>query len=113
MMFLKGLLKQIASQLQAKTGWQVKIFVDTAPLMEKAAFGQSTGRAGLARQTYQSGFLRGIWLMAVFGVYSDQWPSGRGYAGWWLWQPAGPSGYLPYRCVSCPLQAGCQALSLI
>ena len=32
---LKGRLKQIASRLAARTGWQVKVFVDTAPLMEK------------------------------------------------------------------------------
>ena len=32
---LKGRLKQIASRLHARTAWQVKVFVDTAPLMEK------------------------------------------------------------------------------
>ena len=32
---IKGQLKQLAGQLAAKTGWQVKVFVDTAPLMEK------------------------------------------------------------------------------
>lgn len=32
---LKGRLKQIASRLSVRTGWQVKVFVDTAPLMEK------------------------------------------------------------------------------
>lgn len=38
---LKGRLKQIASQLAAKSGWQVKVFVDTAPLMEKPLAAQA------------------------------------------------------------------------
>ena len=32
---IKGRLKQLAGQLASRTGWQVKVFVDTAPLMEK------------------------------------------------------------------------------
>lgn len=38
---LKGRLKQIASRLAARTGWQVKVFVDTAPLMEKPLAAQA------------------------------------------------------------------------
>ena len=38
---LKGRLKQIASGLHSRTGWGVKIFVDTAPLMEKPLAAQS------------------------------------------------------------------------
>ena len=38
---LKGRLKQIAGRLVARTGWQVKIFVDTAPLMEKPLAAQA------------------------------------------------------------------------
>ena len=39
---IKGKLKQLAGRLAAKTGWQVRVFVDTAPLMEKP-LGQSAG----------------------------------------------------------------------
>ena len=38
---LKGRLKQIASQLASRSGWQVKVFVDTAPLMEKPLAAQA------------------------------------------------------------------------
>ena len=58
---LKGRLKQIASQLQAKTGWQVKIFVDTAPLMEKPLAAQ----AGLGWQGKHTNLVSreyGSWL---------------------------------------------------
>jgi len=58
---LKGRLKQIASQLHAKTGWQVKIFVDTAPLMEKPLAAQ----AGLGWQGKHTNLVSreyGSWL---------------------------------------------------
>ena len=32
---IKGRLKQLAGQMASRSGWQVKVFVDTAPLMEK------------------------------------------------------------------------------
>lgn len=38
---LKGRLKQIASQLASKSSWGVKVFVDTAPLMEKPLAAQA------------------------------------------------------------------------
>lgn len=38
---LKGRLKQIATALHNRTNWQVKVFVDTAPLMEKPLAAQS------------------------------------------------------------------------
>ena len=58
---LKGRLKQIASQLHAKSGWQVKIFVDTAPLMEKPL----AARAGLGWQGKHTNLVSrefGSWL---------------------------------------------------
>ena len=42
---LKGKLKQLASQFSAKTGNAVKVFVDTAPLMEKP-LAQQAGLGG-------------------------------------------------------------------
>jgi epoxyqueuosine reductase len=58
---LKGRLKQIASQLHTKSGWQVKIFVDTAPLMEKPL----AARAGLGWQGKHTNLVSrefGSWL---------------------------------------------------
>jgi len=58
---LKGRLKQIASQLYARSGWQVKIFVDTAPLMEKPLAAQ----AGLGWQGKHTNLVSreyGSWL---------------------------------------------------
>jgi len=58
---LKGRLKQIAGQLQARTKWQVKVFVDTAPLLEKPLAGQ----AGLGWQGKHTNLVSrdyGSWL---------------------------------------------------
>ena len=58
---LKGQLKQLAGQLVAKTGWQVKVFVDTAPLMEKPVAAQ----AGLGWQGKHTNLVSseyGSWL---------------------------------------------------
>ncbi len=58
---LKGRLKQIAAQLHAQSGWQVKIFVDTAPLMEKPL----AARAGLGWQGKHTNLVSrefGSWL---------------------------------------------------
>ena len=58
---LKGRLKQLAGQLAARTGWQVKIFVDTAPLMEKPL----AARAGLGWQGKHTNLVSrqyGSWL---------------------------------------------------
>ena len=48
---LKGKLKQLAGQFSAKTGNAVKVFVDTAPLMEKPL---PSGGPWVAGQTYKS-----------------------------------------------------------
>ena len=58
---LKGRLKQLAGQLAARTGWQVKVFVDTAPLMEKPL----AARAGLGWQGKHTNLVSrdyGSWL---------------------------------------------------
>jgi len=58
---LKGRLKQIAAQLASRTGWQVKIFVDTAPLMEKPL----AAKAGLGWQGKHTNLVSrsyGSWL---------------------------------------------------
>ena len=58
---LKGKLKQLASQFSAKTGNAVKVFVDTAPLMEKPL----AQRAGLGWQGKHTNLVSrqaGSWL---------------------------------------------------
>ena len=58
---IKGQLKQLAGQLAAKTGWQVKVFVDTAPLMEKPLAAQAgLGWQGKHTNLVSSDF--GSWL---------------------------------------------------
>ena len=58
---LKGRLKQLAGRLASRTGWQVKVFVDTAPLMEKPL----AARAGLGWQGKHTNLVSrdyGSWL---------------------------------------------------
>ena len=58
---LKGRLKQLAGRLAARTGWQVRVFVDTAPLMEKPL----AARAGLGWQGKHTNLVSrryGSWL---------------------------------------------------
>ncbi|KQW86756.1 tRNA epoxyqueuosine(34) reductase QueG [Brevundimonas sp. Root1279] len=58
---IKGRLKTLAGQIAAKTGEQVKVFVDTAPLMEKPL----AQRAGVGWQGKHTNLLsrtRGSWL---------------------------------------------------
>ena len=58
---IKGQLKQLAGQLAAKTGCQVKVFVDTAPLMEKPLAAQAgMGWQGKHTNLVSSEF--GSWL---------------------------------------------------
>ena len=64
---LKGQLKQLAGQLVAKTGWQVKVFVDTAPLMEKplamqAGLGWQGKHTNLVAKDFGSWFFLGTIL---------------------------------------------------
>ena len=58
---IKGRLKQLAGQVAARTGSEVKVFVDTAPLMEKPL----AQRAGLGWQGKHTNLLsrdHGNWL---------------------------------------------------
>lgn len=58
---VKGRLKQLAGRLAAKSGWQVKVFVDTAPLMEKP-LGQSAGIGWQGKHTNLVSREHGSWL---------------------------------------------------
>ncbi|WP_438996593.1 tRNA epoxyqueuosine(34) reductase QueG [Candidatus Puniceispirillum sp.] len=58
---IKGKLKQLAGRLAAKSGWQVKVFVDTAPLMEKP-LGQTAGIGWQGKHTNLVSQTHGSWL---------------------------------------------------
>lgn len=58
---IKGKLKQLAGRLAVKSGWQVKVFVDTAPLMEKP-LGQSAGIGWQGKHTNLVSRTHGSWL---------------------------------------------------
>ena len=58
---LKGKLKQLASQFGAKTGNLVKVFVDTAPLMEKP-LAQQAGLGWQGKHTNLVSRRAGSWL---------------------------------------------------
>lgn len=58
---LKGKLKQLASQFSAKTGNAVRVFVDTAPLMEKP-LAQQAGLGWQGKHTNLVSRQAGSWL---------------------------------------------------
>ena len=58
---LKGKLKQLAGQFSAKTGYVVKVFVDTAPLMEKP-LAQQAGLGWQGKHTNLVSRQAGSWL---------------------------------------------------
>ncbi|MGI9410314.1 MAG: tRNA epoxyqueuosine(34) reductase QueG [Hyphomicrobiaceae bacterium] len=58
---VKGRLKQIASRFAARTGAEVKVFVDTAPLMEKP-LAQAAGLGWIGKHTNLVSRERGSWL---------------------------------------------------
>ena len=58
---LKGRLKQIASRLSVRTGWEVKVFVDTAPLMEKP-LAAAAGIGWQGKHTNLVSYDYGSWL---------------------------------------------------
>ncbi len=58
---LKGKLKQLASQFSSKTGNAVKVFVDTAPLMEKP-LAQQAGLGWQGKHTNLVSRQAGSWL---------------------------------------------------
>ena len=65
---IKGKLKELAGLLAQRSGAEVKVFVDTAPLMEKP-LGRGGG-TGLAGQAYRAGE-PGLRLVAVPGGHPD------------------------------------------
>ncbi|GGH08086.1 epoxyqueuosine reductase [Alsobacter metallidurans] len=64
---LKGRLKQIASRLKAKSGGEVKVFVDTAPVMEKP-LAQAAGVGWQGKHSVLVSRQHGSWLFlgAIF-----------------------------------------------
>jgi epoxyqueuosine reductase len=58
---IKGRLKQLAGQLAARTGADVKVFVDTAPLMEKPLAAQA-GAGWQGKHTNLVSRANGSWL---------------------------------------------------
>ena len=77
---IKGRLKTLARWLaEAKFGGEVKVFVDTAPLMEKPLAERAGPR--LAGQAHQPGQSRELRLLAVPGLDPDR---------RWSWSPTRP-----------------------
>lgn len=69
---LKGRLKQIAGRIAAREGVEVKVFVDTAPLMEKPL----AARAGLGWQGKHTNLVSrdyGSWLFLGVILTSAEW----------------------------------------
>ena len=67
---IKGKLKQVASRLAAREGTEVKVFVDTAPLMEKplaarAGIGWQGKHTNLVSRDYGSWLFLGVILTAA------------------------------------------------
>ena len=71
---IKGKLKQLAGQLAARLSTQVKVFVDTAPLMEKPL----AAKAGVGWQGKHTNLVSrefGSWLFLGVILLSDELPS--------------------------------------
>ncbi|MFL2813544.1 MAG: tRNA epoxyqueuosine(34) reductase QueG [Candidatus Puniceispirillales bacterium] len=76
---LKGRLKQIASQLASKIDTNVKVYVDTAPLMEKPLASQ----AGIGWQGKHTNLVSkkyGSWLLLATILISKKLPSQKDHA---------------------------------
>jgi len=73
---IKGRLKTLAGQIAAKTGQDVKVFVDTAPLMEKplaqrAGLGWQGKHTNLLSRTHGNWLFLGVILSAA-GIEPDE-----------------------------------------
>lgn len=66
---VKGKLKQVAGRLASKTGAQVKVFVDTAPVMEKP-LAQSAGLGWQGKHTNLVSTEFGSWLF-LGSIFTD------------------------------------------
>jgi hypothetical protein len=108
---VKKRLKRLARWLVAEAGGEVKVFVDTAPVMEKP-LGEAAGLGWQGKHTNLVSRDLGNWffLGAIFTTL-DLEPRCAG--GRSLRLLPGLSGYLPDGCVSRALPAGCAALHFL
>ena len=75
---IKGRLKQLAGQFAAKSGADVKVFVDTAPLMEKPLAAQA-GAGWQGKHTNLVSCENGSWLfLGTCLLYTSPSPRDRG-----------------------------------
>ncbi|MGL5116324.1 MAG: tRNA epoxyqueuosine(34) reductase QueG, partial [Beijerinckiaceae bacterium] len=73
---IKGKLKQLAGKLAARTGAEVKVFVDTAPLMEKplaeaAGLGWQGKHSVLVSRDFGSWLFLGV-ILTTLGIAPDE-----------------------------------------
>ena len=106
---LKGRLKQIASQLSSRSGWQVKIFVDTAPLMEKPLAAQ----AGLGWQGKHTNLVSRIMALAISGDILTSGKLKQINLNAIIAAATVPVWISVQQRLSCALQAGCSAISYL
>ena len=108
---IKTKLKQLASQVQALLGGEVKVFVDTAPVMEKPL----AARAGLGWQGKHTNLVSrefGSWLFIGSIFTSAAIDARRARAGSLRSLPALPR-CLPDRCVHGAVSDRCAGLHLL
>ena len=108
---IKGRLKGIAGRFAARAGCDVKVFVDTAPVMEKPL----AEKAGLGWQGKHSNLVSrefGSWLF-LGSIFTDRAAAARRARSRPLRQLPRLSRHLPDRCLSGALPARCKALHLL
>ena len=108
---IKGRLKGIASRFEARTGSKVKVFVDTAPLMEKPL----AAAAGIGWQGKHTNLVSrdfGSWLFLGAILTDAELPAGRAGDRPLRLLPRLPR-HLPDQRVSRALPARCAALHLL
>lgn len=66
---IKGKLKQVAGRFAAKTGGQVKVFIDTAPVMEKP-LGEAAGLGWQGKHTNLVSRQLGSWFF-IGSIFTD------------------------------------------
>ena len=66
---IKGKLKQVAGRFAAKTGRQVKVFIDTAPVMEKP-LGEAAGLGWQGKHTNLVSRTLGSWFF-IGSIFTD------------------------------------------
>ena len=108
---VKKRLKRLGRWLIEQAQCEIKVFVDTAPVMEKP-LAQAAGLGWQGKHTNLLGRDLGNWffLGAIFTTLDLPKDAGRGQP---LWQLHGLSGYLPDQRLSRPLPIGCAALHFL